>query len=352
MHIDKNCKISFIVPVYNSSKYIEKCLKSISSQTYSNIEIIVIDDGSTDDSYELCKKIQQKDSRIKIIKQSNKGQSISRNIGIEIASGEWVCFIDSDDWIDNDLCEKSIMYLNDNIEIFFFGYYDVVDSNISVNARYKSTGKITKYDNKSINNIKLSTLDQTLCKNIFSGVPWGKFYRRKVLLDFNIRFKDDVKIYEDSLFVFEFMTHVNNAISIDYPMYYYRTSENSVCKRYRYNAFEETLNNIKYFNKIINEEKSESLYDAYYIYVINCFLNCITLSYSHQQNKEQYFIKRKRFMKDRKNILIQEAFNNCKFNRLDSKTKILAKLVKYNLFFIIDNYKKIKQYFNFKMVNN
>ena len=343
MKIKSDYKISFIIPVFNASKYIEKCVNSIINQNYDNIEIIIIDDGSTDESYYICKKLAEKDKRIVIIKQKNKGQSIARNVGIEKSSGDWVCFVDSDDWIDEKLCDKVIPHLYDDLEILFFGYYDVVDNNEIINYRYKNTGIITEYDENSIEDIKLSALDVNICREMFVGVPWGKFYSRKILIDNNIRFKEEIKIYEDSLFVFEFLSQCNKAISIDYASYYYRTTSNSVCKRYRYDAFDLTLTNIKIFNKIIGENYNKNLLYAYYTYVVNCFLNCITLSYCHPNNKEKYIEKKKRFINDKNNYLIKEALNNCDLSTLDKKTKIMIMLVTNEAFFVINILKTYKR---------
>ena len=100
--------ISVIVPVYNVRKYIEKCIYSIINQTYKNLEIIIIDDGSTDGSETLCDKFKDKDQRVIVLHQKNSGQSRARNKGLEIASGEYIGFVDADDWIDNDFFEKLI----------------------------------------------------------------------------------------------------------------------------------------------------------------------------------------------------------------------------------------------------
>ena len=99
-------KITVVVPVYNTSDYLTKCINSITNQTYRNLEIILIDDGSTDESLELCKLLAERDSRIKVIHQDNKGLAETRNKGMELATGEYICFIDSDDYIENTMLEK------------------------------------------------------------------------------------------------------------------------------------------------------------------------------------------------------------------------------------------------------
>ena len=124
--------ISIIIPVYNVNEYLEKCLCSVCGQTYKNLEIIVVDDGSTDGSGEICDMFAETDSRIKVIHQVNKGQSCARNEGLTIARGEYIGFVDSDDWIDPDMYEFLYHLLVDN------------DADISVCAHYIETTTRTK----------------------------------------------------------------------------------------------------------------------------------------------------------------------------------------------------------------
>lgn len=123
--------VSVIVPVYNSTNTIEKCLYSLISQTLKNIEIIVIDDGSNDDSLELCRKCAEKDQRIRVITQSNHGISYTRNIGISISSGEYILFLDSDDYVDNTFCENAVNNaLKYKSDVVLLSYNRVKDGNV------------------------------------------------------------------------------------------------------------------------------------------------------------------------------------------------------------------------------
>ena len=143
-------KISVIVPIYNVEKYLEKCINSIVFQTYKNIEILLIDDGSTDKSSYICEEWKKRDSRINVVHKANGGLSDARNCGLNIASGEYVCFIDSDDYIENDYIEKlykilienklrvsqcGINYINENDKklkqiVFYYSANQMPDSNM------------------------------------------------------------------------------------------------------------------------------------------------------------------------------------------------------------------------------
>ena len=127
--------ISIIVPVYNVKNYLEKCLQSICGQTYKNLEIILIDDGSSDGSGELCDLFAQRDGRIRVFHQANAGQSAARNRGLAVAQGEFLGFVDSDDWIESDMYEFLYRLLKEN------------EADISICSHYRDKGKksVAKY---------------------------------------------------------------------------------------------------------------------------------------------------------------------------------------------------------------
>ena len=115
--------ISVVVPIYNVSKYLPKCIESILHSTYKNLEVILVDDGSTDECPTICDDYAKKDSRIKVIHKKNGGLSDARNKGLDIATGEYISFIDSDDYIDADLYESVIKEFDENIDVVVFGRY-------------------------------------------------------------------------------------------------------------------------------------------------------------------------------------------------------------------------------------
>lgn len=118
-----NSKISIIIPIYNAEKYLEKCLDSIVKQTYKNIEIICVNDGSKDNSINILSRYNKMDNRIVLINKENNGLSSARNIGLASATGEFVMFVDSDDWIDIDTCEKCLKIMNKySVDVVMFSY--------------------------------------------------------------------------------------------------------------------------------------------------------------------------------------------------------------------------------------
>ena len=125
--------ISIIIPAYNVEKYISKCLESIIKQTYSNIEIILVDDGSTDKTSEICDEYEKKDDRIKVIHTENRGVSEARNKGLENVKGNWITFVDSDDWIEEDFCEVLLKKIKDyDADIALCGYKRVTENSCEI----------------------------------------------------------------------------------------------------------------------------------------------------------------------------------------------------------------------------
>ena len=201
-----NYLVSIIVPVYNTEKYLKKCLDSIINQTYSNIEIILIDDGSTDNSPKICDEYKSRNNNIKVIHQTNSGVSTARNVGLDAAIGEYVGFIDSDDYIDNNMVEKimkEIIY--DNLDIAICNLYIENENNIEMKELNYTDCFIERnrypfemYTNTSI-----------------EGFACNKIYKRSIIEKYGIRFKEGCVVLEDDLFNYQIFHH-NKKLKIKY----------------------------------------------------------------------------------------------------------------------------------------
>lgn len=187
--------ISVIVPVYNVEKYLKKCISSIISQTYKNIEIILINDGSTDKSGIICDYFTKKDERVRVKHIENLGVSNARNIGIEISNGELICFVDSDDFLPKD--SLAILYLNMINE----------QSDLSCGKWRKITGKgsfSNDYETKSINTSSAEKLIEFLNIEEVNG-PVAKLFKRDIIQRNNIQYKHGITVGEDAIFNFEYI---------------------------------------------------------------------------------------------------------------------------------------------------
>lgn len=203
-------KISVIIPVYNCEKYLQDCLKSVIDQTYKDLEIIIIDDGSTDNSGTICDQFAKQDSRIQVIHQENKGVSASRNIGILQMSGELVSFIDADDTLDPDMYEFLCSLMNDhNADIAHCGYRHVVGEEIRL-----------VHDSRQIfSQNSEEALTCLIGARLFVGSLWNKLYKAKLIKD--LTFDEDIKINEDILFNFQVFSRADKIVFADYTKYNY-----------------------------------------------------------------------------------------------------------------------------------
>ena len=208
--------ISVIVPVYKVEKYLPKCLDSIIAQTYTNWEAILVDDGSLDNCGEICDKYAKKDSRFKVIHKTNSGVSVARNCGIDNASGEWIIFVDSDDFATPDYVNSLFETINNGEKPF----------GMTGMTKISKTGEpVQKNDTTTI-----YTLDRNECiellfdySNGYWGYICGKIYNKNLLNEHNIRFREGIYFNEDRLFCFEYLSilNENEKIVIDTQAYYY-----------------------------------------------------------------------------------------------------------------------------------
>ena len=203
-------KISVIVPVYNSEKYLVECLESILDQTWKNLEIIVIDDGSTDCSGKICDDFALRDERIKVIHQDNHGVSYSRNVGLKNSTGELISFIDSDDTLDLDMYELLIGFMNEEkADIVHCGYKHIVKDEI----RFIHDTKRIYVQNTQ------EALECFVSGRLFGGGLWTKLFCRDLIED--LSFRENLKINEDILFNFEAFAKAKKTVFVDYAKYNY-----------------------------------------------------------------------------------------------------------------------------------
>ena len=204
--------ISVIVPVYNMEKYLNRCVDSVLGQSYNNIELILVDDGSTDSSFDICKSYQDKNSRVTAIHKENGGQGSARNIGLDVAKGYYIGFVDSDDWIETDMYE--ILY-NNIIEY---------SADISCCRHHKKDGIDIKNDN-----VKVFEQPDIMRMHLFHHEGFGqspcdKLYKKK-LFD-GIRFPE-MRAYEDCATIYQVLAKANKVVFQNVNLYHYETRENS-----------------------------------------------------------------------------------------------------------------------------
>lgn len=250
--------VSVIVPVYNSEKYLEECIQSLVNQTYKNIEIILVDDGSTDNSYKICKQYEEIDKRIIAKTKQNTGPSDTRNYGLNLAKGNYVKFVDSDDYLRIDNIEK--MYKSAK-------KYDsdvVISSYSIINSEQKE--KKINYFPLPEGKIDLKEFYKYLInKNQYFHFIWANLYKADIIKKQNIKFNSKYLIGEDLLFNLELVKNISSISYVPENIYYYRENENSISKgediKKTEKRIEDTLNlYVKYYEflKIWNIDNEEN----------------------------------------------------------------------------------------------
>lgn len=241
--------ISIIIPIYNGEKYLKQCLDSIVRQTFTNFEVLLINDGSTDNSQSILDWYKEKDERFKTYQIPNSGVSHARNVGLSMATGDFIFFVDSDDWIEEDAIEYLLnQFVSQNISIvlsaFSYDYFDkTTDCHLSANILTKK--QISSFplaifvpETASINDVKLDV--EILCAMA------GKMYRRDFIEKHKIRFNKHVKIGEDGLFVLEVLLKSQDFRIVNKRTYHYVMREGSAMLSVHEDIHRE--NNIQYYN--------------------------------------------------------------------------------------------------------
>ena len=210
--------ISVIIPVYNVENYLEECLKSVQNQTYTNIEVLLVNDGSTDNSKQICERYCQEDSRFHLLNQENQGQSVARNTGVVASTGEFIAFVDSDDVILPNYLETLMQYMAADV--------DIVESKFTVHKKDFFTDDFEKrtilFEGNSIEAVR------AVPRHILSVNPVTKLYRRSIVE--SVPYLEGV-IFEDIYSGVGMLKYIRKIVKIDYVGYYYRQHQSSTMHR-------------------------------------------------------------------------------------------------------------------------
>ncbi len=249
--------ISIIVPVYNVEEYLEKCVESIINQTYKNIEIILVDDGATDNSGKICDELGKKDDRIIVIHKANGGLSDARNAGLKIAKGEYIGFVDSDDYIAEDMFE-TLYNLNKkyNSEISIVSFYEI----------YK--GKVIGVrDSKKLEELtKIEAIRELLIDTNIQSYAWNKLFKKELFEGLEFPTNKNFEDIATTLLLFE---KANKVVLLEDPKYYYVRRDNSIIGVRNYKTYKDYLDVIyDKYNYLDGKYEELDLYNAYN-YIIN-----------------------------------------------------------------------------------
>lgn len=236
-----NPQISIIVPVYNVEKYLKRCIDSILKQTFTNFELILINDGSTDSSGQICDEYARKDKRIKVYHKKNEGASIARNTGIINSNGQFILFVDSDDFIDEEYISSYLKYPIEEYTLLIQGcsIYDINDEN---RKPYQLEHK--KYEK---NEFYTAISENELFKH---GSPYGKLYAKSIIDKYNIRFDKNLLNFEDLIFFLRYLQHINKLVFTPDIGYHYFKNDNGLHNRF--NQVKDELRLMLLYNNFVN----------------------------------------------------------------------------------------------------
>ena len=224
-------RVSIVVPVYNVERYLRQCLDCLVNQTYQNVEIICVDDGSTDASSEILTEYALKNSRVRVIRQKNSGLSAARNVGFSFATGEYVMYVDSDDWIDVRTCEKAVFKAEEHAaDLVMWPYIREFPDHSAPKAIFSEEKTFHAAECRELQRRMIGLLGTELAHPENADAlctVWGKLYRRELIAQNEIHFTDLQRIgtYEDGLFNLHYLAHVKNITYIpDYLSHYRKNS--------------------------------------------------------------------------------------------------------------------------------
>lgn len=274
--------VSILVAVYNTEGYLERCISSILQQTYQNIEIILIDDGSTDKSPCICDNYALIDNRIRVIHQDNGGSASARNTGILNATGSYICFIDSDDYIEATYVERMYNVISQhNVDVVVCSYYKEFSNHTSSIMGFPTTGALDR--------------ETALCAiysyNGFGAYIWNKMFKTQIIREYHIMFDVELRMSQDLLWTTQYFLIIDKIIYINDPLYHYMYNDGSICR----NAKKTRTFNPQFFTSLLAHEKTKLMIEKESRNVklhfsgryINTYLRLIlNLAYSNYQDKK------------------------------------------------------------------
>jgi len=336
--------VSIIIPVYNAEKYLDKCLNSILNQTYKDIEVIVVNDGSTDNSGKLCEEYRKKDGRIKVVHQKNSGTSIARNAGIKLSKGKYMEFVDSDDYIEPDMVEKLVEAMTKNVQLVICGYKSICENKNKISSKEYTCAKKGKYENHDF----MNNFGEIFQDN-FINSPGNKLYVSYLLKRFELRFIEKLNMGEDLLFNIEYLKVCKdiNIIS-DAPYNYLETNQDSLTTIYKDDLFE---NQQMVFRKIREFLIEKNCYKNSNVkFVEKIYLDSITSCFGNLYHRDSRITSQKRKEKICEIINDDSVRTNILSSRKGTmENRLMRFMIKNNFVKGIHKFMEIKTFLRYKI---
>lgn len=297
--------ISVIIPAYNAEQYIGRCILSVLSQTYENLEIIIVDDGSTDNTKMICNTFARKDKRIKLFSKDNGGTSSARNLGLMYAQGKYISFLDNDDWIEPSFYETlQRLIVEESADLSIVSYNQVFED---TKVAKLDSEKICTYDKKG-------AIVELLLDEVLQNYVWNKLYKKE-LFD-GIKFPENI-IYDDINVMSDIFQRCEKIVSYEYPLYNYRYRENSIINSRSHKKFEDEYKAVLIRYDDINQNIPEI--DDYNAYSLIIWVIRIYYFMAKENDTNDTFLK----SDFKKIIAVFEKYKEYVLNKMSSKKKVI-----------------------------
>ena len=329
--------ISIIIPVYNAGVYLNQCIGSILDNEFDDYELILVDDGSTDDSWKTIKKYEKESVKIRSFRKQNSGVSDARNYGIGKAEGTYIYFVDSDDWIEPGTLTQIFNHLHDSkCDLLLFDYKRVINRNKVIYAKemFEQSIIIDKQDIKALGN-------RCLTSGTMNNIG-NKVYRAEIITKNNLRFDANIKSGEDWLFNLEFIRYSSKAQYVEGYYYNYRLNENSATNKFnqgKLNDFKMVHFKLLEYINVFSQDPHETtkiLEVAFVKRYLDLIKKCFYANYDLDEKVRKDYISK--ILNDAE---VRKAFSRVKNEDLDTVNRILLYMAKNKNYFAIYLFNKI-----------
>lgn len=330
-------KVTVVIPVYNTKKYLEECVRSVVNQTHDEIEILLVDDGSTDGSAEMCDTLAEADERIRVIHKENGGAATARNLGIDEAEGEYIMFLDSDDWLDLDAIEILTQYADENqTDVLRFNYVREFEGKQLVKPNTFLKEKLyVDEECKVVCRQLLGLVEKELAHpesmNFLASCGFN-LYRTETLRKTDVRFVPikEIGSFVDGLFNFSVFLNIKRFAFINRPFYHYRkTNESAATATYRKNYVERQLVLFEKLRAAIEKENEREYFSvAYYNRIA---LSTMEICFNAMRNKNGFSERYREIRSVLKHEKFKEAYNQLDISYMSFKWRTYYFFIKHSM---------------------
>ena len=346
-------KVSIIVPVYNVENYLERCINSLRNQSLADIEIILVDDSSTDSSLEICNRAAAEDSRIKVIHKVNEGAGKARNAGLEVATGEYIGFVDSDDFVKEDmyetLCEKADKYCSDLVMsgvLFVDGnMFSEAGENVCKIYFDRDTHFETEESLKELRMGIVGAMPDDVDDSKYGMGNVKNLFKSEIIKENNIAYKSERDLFsEDALFMIDYISCIKKATGIPEAFYNYCRNGNSISKSYNKDRFEKGL---VFVNEVEKRFEKDIQSDVYRMFIYRfwqafCRVLCSQEIMHAIDNNIKFANLKKRLKMVCTHSLTVNSLKAYPISRLPFKQRVFAYAIKYRMYALMKMLVKLR----------